>query len=91
MSLTVKINNPEFPEGHIFAINGLGAFENCTEREVSNEEEQTFVDLKGVAARDALASDPNIEVSGSATAKVPDPPVEEEITTTEEEEEGGED
>jgi hypothetical protein len=94
MGLTVKINNPEFPEDHLFAINGLGIFENGTAREVTKEEEQAFVDLKGVAARDALSSSGIFEVSGTATAKVPNPPVEEEEDTTTvevDEENGGED
>lgn len=71
MSLKVKINNPDFPEGQEWGVNGLGAFENGKEREVSKEEEQAFVDLTLASAKDSFSNDPNVEVTGTATAKVP--------------------
>jgi hypothetical protein len=71
MSLSIKINNPDFPEGHEWGVNGLGAFVNGTARDISKEEEQTFVDLTLASAKDSFSNDPNIEVTGTATAKVP--------------------
>lgn len=87
MSLSVKVQNKEFPDDHVFAIDGLGLFTNGKAREVTKEEEQAFVDARGIAVRDALGGE-SFDVSGTATAKVPDPP--EETTTTEATEKVGE-
>lgn len=89
MSLSIKINNEDFPADHKFSIDGLGVFENGKAREVTNEEEQAFVTERGIAVRDAFTSDSNVEISGTATAKVPKA---EETTTgaAAEEEKGGE-
>lgn len=83
MSLTVKITRAEFPEDQEFSISALGVFTNGEGREVTPEQEQAFVDERRISLRDALANDADIEVSGNATAKVPDPEPTEEPTTTE--------
>jgi hypothetical protein len=94
MSLSIKIDNKEFPEGHVFSISSLGTFVNGEVREVDEEQEQAFVNERGIHVKDALANDPNVEVTGSATATVPEVPVEEEEEVVEDdtttENEGGE-
>jgi hypothetical protein len=90
MALTVKVTNEDFPENHEFSISSLGKFVNGKERELTKEEEQAFVDERGIAVRDALTGE-TFEVKGTATAKVPETAMDETTTTTtKENKEGGE-
>jgi hypothetical protein len=84
MGLKIKMDHPDFPKGTPLAVSGLGEFENGeAERDVTEEQEQAFVNERGMSVRDALKDHPHLSVSGSATAKVPD------TTETEVEEEEG--
>ena len=71
MTLTVKVTNKDFPDDHEFSISGLGVFVNGKDREVTKEQEQAFVDERGMAVRDALTTDAGFDVKGTATASVP--------------------
>jgi len=88
MSLTVKVTNKAFPDDHVFSISSMGNFTNGKAREITKEEEQAFVDERGIPVRDALSGE-GFDVSGTATAKVPESD-EETATTTEKDKEGGE-
>lgn len=65
MALTVKVDHPDYPEGMLFGINGLGLFENGTAREVTEDEERNFAAYAQVGANDILGQSAFLEVSGS--------------------------
>lgn len=71
MALKLKVENKDFPKGHEFSIEGLGVFENGKEREVFAEQEQAFVDARGLSLKDAFKDDESFSLSGDKAAKAP--------------------
>jgi hypothetical protein len=71
VGVTVSVNNPSFPEGTEFAIDHLGVVPNGGSLEVPEENEAMFVSARGMSVEDAFKDNEVIEVSGSATAEVP--------------------
>lgn len=101
--LTLKVDNKDFPEGHEFAIEGLGVFENGSEREVYAEQVEAFENSRRrttigedggeetieLSIVDAFANDPNVTLSGGNPNKMPEEAIEETANTTDETNEGG--
>jgi hypothetical protein len=75
MTLTVKIHNPQFPDGQVIGVYPFGQLENNGEAiDISEEAEQQFVTENGVGVEEAFANDATVTIGGSATATVPEPP-----------------
>lgn len=90
MALTVKVDHPDFPADTELAIEGLGVFKNGEEREVTDEQEQAFVNARGMHVRQGTENDPFVSVSGTSTATLPEPPEEVDLDVQDETSEGGE-
>lgn len=75
--LRAKIQHPDFPEGYEFSVEGLGIFKNGEEREVTAEQEQSFVNVRRSHVKDALKDHPHLSVSGEPEAEVPESETEE--------------
>jgi hypothetical protein len=67
MALSVKIDNPAYPKGHMFYINGLGGFENGKEREITSEQEEAYKQETGMTVRQGIKKSDTVSVSGSSS------------------------
>jgi hypothetical protein len=67
MALEVTYYNQDFPDGKPFAIAGLGSFPNGETVELTKEQEETFLAVKGKTVREALGKSANVTIKGHAT------------------------
>jgi hypothetical protein len=67
MALSVTVSNDQYPDDQEFEIVGLGAFKNGEAREITEEQEKTFVSLYQMAATDKLGEQDAVTVSGDST------------------------
>ena len=88
MSLTLKYNNPAYPEGAVLGIAGLGEVKNGESKELTEEEERTFLSMRGVGIKQAMEGDEMASVEGEPSVEEPEAePSEEEAEGAEPEEE----
>lgn len=95
MALSVKIEHPAYPEGYEFGVEGLGTLKNGETKEITEEQEQTYVDTYGRGMKDAFSEAQFITMEGEPTVEAPEMPEEEgqgeeEAVPTEEESSGTE-
>jgi hypothetical protein len=67
MTLTLTYHNPDFPDDYEFGVEGLGQFKNGEAREVTEEQEQAFVNANRMLVKDALEGNELFTVEGDAT------------------------
>jgi hypothetical protein len=66
--LEVTYWNPNFPDGKVFSVVGLGSFKNGETVELSAEQERRFLEITGRRVREGLGDD--FVVSGTSSIKV---------------------
>lgn len=69
LALTVSYEHPDFPEGMEFEIVGLGLIPNGGSVELTDEQEERYLNYHGMTVKESLENDPYIKVKGSARLK----------------------
>lgn len=65
VGLTATIDQPDFPDGFEFGVEGLGMLKNREAVEISEEREESYAAAFGVLIKDAFAEAGNIKIEGS--------------------------
>ena len=65
MPLEVTYLNPDFPDGKVFNISGLGSFPNGVTVELTTEQEKSFYNRRKQTVREGLGTSGNIHLKGS--------------------------
>lgn len=72
MALTVTMDHPDYPDGYEFGVEYLGILKNRESKEISEEQEQSFVNFSGKPMKESFMEGGFIKVEGDATAKEPE-------------------
>lgn len=67
MALTLTVDHPDFPEGTVFGIQGLGLFNNGESREVTEAEEISFASYYQMDPKEKLSQSALLTVEGDST------------------------
>jgi hypothetical protein len=65
VGLTATIDQPDFPDGYEFGVEGLGILKNREATEISEEREEAYAAAHGQLMQDAFAEAGNIKIEGS--------------------------
>lgn len=67
MSHVLHFSHPQFPEGTLFSITGLGEVENGGSIELDEDAERFFVSTVGMSVEDAFSNNSTVELAGDTT------------------------
>lgn len=67
MGYKVSVNHPHFPDGTEFSIGALGVIPNGSSKDVDEDEERAFLNMRGLPLHEAFVGDATINVTGSHT------------------------
>jgi hypothetical protein len=69
VTINIKVGNDVYPDDYVFEVIGLGAFTNGEERELSEDEERSFVSMYQMPVIERIGENANVSVSGSPTVE----------------------
>lgn len=72
MGLTVTLDHPDFPDGYEFGVEHVGILKNRESKEISEEQEQAFVNATGTPMKDSFQEGGFIKVEGEGTVSEPE-------------------
>lgn len=72
MSLTLKVEHPDFPDGWEFGVNDLGRVKNHGTLEIDEDMERSFVSARGMPLVDAFKDNATLSLSGNSSLSADD-------------------
>jgi hypothetical protein len=66
LALEITVSNDMYPEDHTFEVMGLGEFTNGESRELTEDQEKSFVSLYQMSVADRVGENESVAVSGSS-------------------------